>query len=113
LPNLINLITPKVKAMEAKLRMQDIVGKKPTLRTQETGPKPCMRCQFGILDVPVDGKLNCLEAGTSNIKLLTKEEVENMMFCDKVVGWTEMVLDHKEAEEDSAIKLAEKILGKQ
>jgi endo-1,4-beta-mannosidase len=69
-----------------------------------------MRCQFGIFDVSTDGKLNCFEAGASNIKLLGKEEVEDMTFCDKMVQWTKMELNDNGAKEDSELKLADKLL---
>ena len=91
--------------------MQDAIQKKPIPWTPTTRSAPCMRCQFGIFDVPINGKLNCFEAGTSNIKLLTKEEVEDMTFCDKMVHWTKMEFNHKDAKEYSELKLAEKLLG--
>ena len=96
--------------MDVKLGMRNTIKDKTTLSTSRTRTKPCMRCQYGILDTPVEGKLNCFEAGPSNIKLLSKEEVEEMTFCDKMVPWAKMEMDHKEVK-DSEIKLVERILG--
>ena len=75
-----------------------------------TAVKPCTKCQYGIFDAPVDGKLNCLEEGTSKIKLLTREEVDEMMFCDKMVPWVKLVLGEKYEDIDSDINKAERIL---
>jgi hypothetical protein len=92
--------------------VSDGIAEKQILRTPTAKSKPCMKCQYGIFDVPTDGKLNCLEAGTSDIKLFTREEVENMKFCDRMVHWSKMDLNQDEKTEESALKLAEKILGK-
>jgi hypothetical protein len=51
-----------------------------------------------------------MEAGTSKIKLLSREEVEEMAFCDKMVPWAKMVLGEKHEDTDSDINKAEKIL---
>jgi hypothetical protein len=92
--------------MEAKWRTQNTISEKPII-----GPRPCTRCQFGIFDAPVPGKMNCLEAGTSNIKQLTKEEVEEMTSCDKMVRWTKMEFNGKDEKGHRELKLAEKLLG--
>jgi len=74
-------------------------------------PKPCMSCQFGIFDVPKAGKLNCFEAGISKIKILTKEEVEDMMFCNKMEQWTKMDLVQGGEKENSDLELVDRLLG--
>ncbi len=90
--------------------MEEAITKKPILRATIVSPKPCLSCQFGIFDIPTDGKLNCFEAGASNIKVLTREEVENMAYCDKMVGWTNMELSPKDVKEDAELKAADKLL---
>lgn len=96
--------------MRAGLGLQGAMKEKPVQGNSETETRPCMNCQYGIWDTPVYGKMNCLQAGTSNIKHLTREEVEEMTSCDKMVHWVRMKFDHEEAK-DSEIELVEKFLG--
>ena len=97
-------------AMDVELGPYNSAGEEPSVKAQRVVAKPCLRCQYGIFDVPVDGKLNCLEAGMSKVKLFTREEVEEMTFCDKRVHWAKMDLSNKEEKEHSALKMAEEIL---
>ena len=90
--------------------MNEAMHEKPMIRGSINRSRPCMRCQYGIFDVPVDGMLNCFEAGASSIKLLTKQEVEDMILCDKMVQWQKMSLHDEEAEEDSGVKAVARIL---
>jgi endo-1,4-beta-mannosidase len=78
--------------------MQRILHEKPAPRTPKSRPKPCMRCQYGVMDIPTDGKMNCFTEGQSNIKTLTKEEVEEMVFCDKMSSWTKMDIPEVQTE---------------
>lgn len=70
--------------------MQEVLHETMTPSTPKTRPKPCMRCQYGIMDIPTEGKMNCFEAGQSDVKTLTKEEVEEMVFCDKMAHWAKL-----------------------
>ncbi len=97
-------------AMDVEFGLHNSAEEEPSVKAQRTVTKPCLRCQYGIFDVPVDGKLNCLEAGTNNVKLFTREEVEEKMFCDKRVHWAKMDLNSREEKEHSALKMAEEIL---
>jgi hypothetical protein len=111
-PNLISLITLKVMAMDIKFGLHNSAEEEPSVKAQRTVTKPCLRCQYGIFDVPVDGKLNCLEAGTSKVKLFTRKEVEEMTFCDRRVHWAKMDLKSDEEKDNSALKMADEILGR-
>lgn len=99
-------------AMDVESGHYNSSGEEPSVKAQRTVAKPCLRCQYGIFDVPVDGKLNCLEAGTSKVKLFTREEVEEMTFCDRSVHWAKMDWNSREEKEHSALKMAEEILGR-
>lgn len=93
--------------------MNEAIHEKPIIRGLINRSRPCMRCQFGIFDVPVDGMLNCFEAGTSGIKLLTKAEVEDMISCDRMLPWQKMTLVDEKSEEYSGVKAVDRILGNQ
>ena len=97
--------------MDVKFGTQNAIDGGHTLSTSRTETRPCMMCQYGILDIPVEGKMNCFEAGQNNIKQLSKEEVEEMAFCDKIVPWAKMEVAPKGPKEDSDIKMAERLLG--
>lgn len=97
--------------MDVKFGTQNAIDGGHTLSTSRTETRPCMMCQYGILDIPVAGKMNCFEAGQNNIKQLSKEEVEEMAFCDKIVPWAKMEVAPKKTEEKSGIEIAERLLG--
>ncbi len=70
--------------------MQEVLHETMTPSNLRTEPNPCRRCQYGIMDIPTDGKMNCFLEGPGNVKTLTKEEVEEMVFCDKMAHWAKM-----------------------
>lgn len=91
--------------------MLDAIHKKPVLRTTPPAqPIPCMRCQYGIMDVPVEGKMNCFKEGPGKTKSFIREEVEQMTFCDRMVGWAKMELNDLGEKDQTELKKAERIL---
>ncbi len=97
--------------MDVKFGTQNAIDGGHTLSTSRTETRPCMMCQYGILDIPVAGKMNCFEAGQTNIKHLSREEVEEMAFCDKMVPWAKIEVVPKKIKEESDIEIAERLLG--
>ncbi|MEE8401599.1 MAG: hypothetical protein V3R86_05555 [Candidatus Hydrothermarchaeaceae archaeon] len=62
------------------------------------------------MDTPVAGKMNCFKEGPGKTKHLSKEEVEEMTSCDKMVNWVKTDWRHNEVKE-SELKLVDKILS--